>query len=166
MKQHYYITGFMGSGKTTIGQALAKELSFNVIDTDQWIEEQEKQRISELFQTKGEPYFRKQETNALKAIAGQRLIITTGGGIVTKEENRKLMKEKGKIIYLKCDIEEILRRLEDDATRPLLQGKDKAKIEQLFLARKAYYEDADIIIDTTGRPVSDIVHELKLLIVL
>ncbi|MET3507007.1 shikimate kinase [Halalkalibacter oceani] len=165
MKQHYYLTGFMGSGKTTIGQALANELSFNVIDTDQWIEEQEKQRISELFQTKGEPYFRKQETKALETIAGQRLIITTGGGIVIKEENRQLMKEKGNIIYLKCDIEEILRRLQDDETRPLLQGKDKAKIEQLFLARKAFYEDADIIIDTTGRTVNDIINELKMLIV-
>lgn len=162
MPHHYYITGFMGSGKTTIGQALAKQLHYQVIDTDQWIEEKEQQSVRELFQTKGEAYFRKQETIALESISGTNIIVTTGGGIVENEYNRQLMKKQGVIIYLKCELNELLKRLEGDKSRPLLQSKEK--VEKLFHSRQAYYEEADFIIDTTLKTVQQVVDEIKALL--
>lgn len=160
MQHLYYMTGFMGSGKTTIGEALAEELKFKVIDLDQWIEENEQQVIKTIFAEKGESYFRELETKALEEVNGRNLIITTGGGIVTKKYNRQLMQEKGTIIYLKCEIDEIIKRLEGDESRPNFRG-DRSQVEQLFLKRKALYEEADITVDTTGKSISEIIHEIK-----
>ncbi|WP_081727808.1 shikimate kinase [Halalkalibacter wakoensis] len=161
MSQLYYITGFMGSGKTTIGQALAKELEYNVVDTDQWIEEKMGLKISEIFQEKGEAYFRELETSALKEIEGSHMIITTGGGIVVNDINRQIMSSKGKIVYLQADLNELLRRLEGDQSRPLLQHKDRERIQHLYDSRLGFYEQADVIINTKGRTIAEIVTQLK-----
>ncbi len=163
MQRKYYITGFMGSGKTTVGQALAKKNGFRVIDVDQWIEEKEQQVIKDIFAEKGESYFRQLETSALEVIDGDKLIITTGGGIIMKQQNRKIMKKNGVVIYLQCELDEVLRRLEGDDSRPNLRG-DRKQIEQLFETRKPYYEEADISIDTTGKSVEQIVEELMILL--
>ncbi|MFA9457250.1 shikimate kinase [Halalkalibacter sp. AB-rgal2] len=157
-----YLTGFMGSGKTTVGSKLGEKWSMDVIDTDQWIEHKEKKSIAEIFADEGEAHFRDLETEALKSIKTDSLIITTGGGIVGREENRKLMKRQGKIVYLYCDIEEIIRRLEDDTSRPLIQHRDEEKITALFRSRMVLYEEADVIIDTTKKSVEEIVEAITL----
>lgn len=159
MKQHHYIIGFMGSGKTTIGESLAEKMKFQVVDVDQWIEEKEQQAIKDIFAEKGESYFRQLETEALQQINGEPLLITTGGGIVERDLNLQIMKEKGTIIYLKCGLDEIFRRLEGDESRPNFQG-NRQQIEALFMSRQPYYEQADITIDTTNKSVADIVNEL------
>ncbi|WP_332632344.1 shikimate kinase [Halalkalibacter flavus] len=164
MSHHYYITGFMGSGKTTIGQALAEKIGYRVIDTDQWIESKEHMSISEIFEKKGEAYFRELETQALKEIRGERTIITTGGGIVKKDRNREIMSSQGKVIYLQADLDELLRRLEGDETRPLLQQQEKDKVQKLYESRLDLYEQADIIVNTVGKAVLDIVRELELIL--
>ncbi|GAE31844.1 shikimate kinase I [Halalkalibacter hemicellulosilyticusJCM 9152] len=157
-----YLTGFMGSGKTTVGSKLGERWSMEVIDTDQWIEHKERKSIAEIFAGESEAYFRDLETEALKTIKEDSLIITTGGGIVEREENRKLMKLQGKIVYLYCGIEEIIRRLEGDTSRPLIQHQDEEKITALYRSRMALYEEADVIIDTTRKSVEEIVEEITL----
>ncbi|KHF38081.1 shikimate kinase [Halalkalibacter okhensis] len=151
----------MGSGKTTIGQALADKIGYHVIDTDKWVENKEQMSISEIFEKKGEDYFRDLETQALLELQGDHMIITTGGGIIKKDRNREIMASQGEIIYLQADFDELLRRLEGDETRPLLQQQDKERIQALYESRLELYEQADIIVNTVGRSVLGIVAELE-----
>lgn len=156
-----YLTGFMGSGKTTIGAELGGKLAAKVIDTDRWIEEREGHTIKAIFAEKGEAYFRDLETEALKEIKGNHLIVTTGGGIVGRQENRELMKKNGKVIYLHCQIEELMKRLKNDISRPLIQNQDQEKIAALFQSRKALYEEADVTIDTTKKEIEEVVSMIE-----
>ncbi|WP_100404788.1 shikimate kinase [Bacillus solitudinis] len=161
MKQTIYLTGFMGSGKTTIGQALGKALGYSVIDTDEWIEESRQKKVRDIFQDEGEDFFRELETEALLTLNQKPLVVTTGGGIIIKEHNRKLMNDCGIVVFLDCDLEEIIRRTEGDDTRPLLQNKDKQAVIDLYQKRMPLYQEAAVRIDTTGKTVLQIVQELK-----
>ncbi|SCC55349.1 shikimate kinase [Bacillus mycoides] len=156
-----YITGYMGAGKTTIGKALSKELHMEVVDTDQKIEEQKEKAIRHIFAEEGEMVFREYESEMLRSLPVQNIIITTGGGIIEREENRKWMKENGTVVYLYCDPHVIAERLREDTTRPLFQKKDIAAFVTKFESRRAYYEEADIHIDTTNKSVKQIMNELK-----
>ncbi|MBU8908984.1 shikimate kinase [Desertibacillus haloalkaliphilus] len=156
-----YLTGFMGAGKTTVGQQLAEFLSFEVVDTDQYIENKLGQTIPDIFAKEGEQAFRTYETEALNEITGESLIVTTGGGIIQKKENRDIMKKKGVIIYLHCELEEIFNRLEGDESRPLLKGKNKEQVATLFADRLPHYEDANHVVDTTNQSLEDIVYTIK-----
>ncbi|TBX80032.1 shikimate kinase [Bacillus mycoides] len=156
-----YITGYMGAGKTTIGKALSKELHMEVVDTDQKIEEQKEKAIRHIFAEEGEMVFREYESEMLRSLPVQNVIITTGGGIIEREENRKWMKENGTVVYLYCDPHVIAARLREDTTRPLFQKKDIAAFVTKFESRRAYYEEADIHIDTTNKSVKQIMNELK-----
>ncbi|MBJ8051759.1 shikimate kinase [Bacillus cereus] len=156
-----YITGYMGAGKTTIGKALSKELHMEVVDTDQKIEEQKEKAIRHIFAEEGEMAFREYESEMLRSLPVQNVIITTGGGIIEREENRKWMKENGTVVYLYCDPHVIAERLREDTTRPLFQKKDIDALVTKFESRRAYYEEADIHIDTTNKSVKQIMNELK-----
>ncbi|CAH2466322.1 MULTISPECIES: shikimate kinase [Bacillus] len=156
-----YIIGYMGAGKTTIGKALSKELHMEVVDTDQKIEEQKEKAIWHIFAEEGEMVFREYESEMLRSLPVQNVIITTGGGIIEREENRKWMKENGTVVYLYCDPHVIAERLREDTTRPLFQKKDIAAFVTKFESRRAYYEEADIHIDTTNKSVKQIMNELK-----
>jgi shikimate kinase len=161
VNEKIYLTGFMGSGKTTVGQALGKAIGYQVIDTDQWIEQTYRTSISTIFEEKGESYFRSLETEALRNLLNKRAIITTGGGIVVREENRQIMKQSGKVIFLDCEIEEVIRRTSMDHSRPLLKQKNKEQISAMFKERLPFYREADIQIDTTGKSILSLVEELK-----
>lgn len=150
----------MGAGKTTVGEALAKRLQYNVIDMDEWIERKTRTDIKQIFENKGESYFRTLETEALQEITGDHLIITTGGGVVMKKYNREYMRNNGTVIYLKCELDEIFSRLEGDKSRPNFQG-DKEEITKLYRLREPLYEEAAITINTTGKSVQEIVNELR-----
>ncbi|MBE7119802.1 shikimate kinase [Bacillus cereus] len=156
-----YITGYMGAGKTTIGRALSKELHMEVVDTDQKIEKQKEKAIRHIFAEEGEMIFREYESEMLRSLPVQNVIITTGGGIIEREENRKWMKENGTVVYLYCDPHVIAERLREDTTRPLFQKKDIDAFVTKFESRRAYYEEADIHIDTTNKSVKQIMNELK-----
>ena len=121
MNTNIILIGFMGSGKTTVGRELSKELDKPFIDMDEEIEKMENITISEIFKINGEKYFRDIETNFLKSFKDTDSIISTGGGVILKEENTKLLKQLGKIIFLHADINHILNNLKEDDSRPLLQ---------------------------------------------
>ena len=159
MKQ-LYLTGFMGSGKSTVGNILAEQLGVQGADTDRLIEEQAKMSISEIFETYGEEHFRDLETAVLKELPVQNILIITGGGMILRPENRQWMKENGIAIYLKCEMDEIKRRLQHDNSRPLLSGERIREIQTIFDSRKDLYEEADIIVDTTGKEPAVIAREI------
>lgn len=151
----------MGAGKTTIGKALSKELHIDVVDTDQKIEEKQEKAIRNIFAEEGEMAFREYESEMLRSLPVHNVIITTGGGIIERAENRKWMKENGIVVYLYCDPHVIAERLREDTTRPLFQKKDIDAFVAKFESRRAYYEEAEIYIDTTNKSIEQIMNELK-----
>lgn len=156
-----YLTGFMGAGKTTIGQVLATNLNLPVVDTDTLIEQNMKMEIKDIFEQHGESYFRELETKTLQELPVNDTLVTTGGGIVTTQKNIDWMKENGCMIFLYADPEIIWGRLENDTTRPLIKQKKKEEIIELFNTRLALYNQAHIKVDTTGlslEAAADAVH--------
>ncbi|RFU66776.1 shikimate kinase [Peribacillus saganii] len=155
-----YITGFMGSGKTTVGRRLGELLNLPVFDTDEHVSNLETMSISKIFASKGEKEFRKLESDMLRSLPTEDCIITTGGGIILAEENRVWMKENGHYVYLYCDPGEIVQRLAGDESRPLISGDKKKELLPLFLTRKSLYEEAEFHIDTTSKSIEVIAEEI------
>ncbi|MBQ6416344.1 MAG: shikimate dehydrogenase [Butyrivibrio sp.] len=159
------LEGFMGSGKSTVSELLSEELMLELIDTDEVIEDTEGRTINEIFETEGEASFRGMETDLLEAIDSdhwREFVISLGGGMPVKEENRELLRKIGKVVYLRAKPETIFERVKDDDKRPLLKTEDPlAKIEELLEKRAAFYEDvADMIIDTDGKSPLEITKEI------
>lgn len=143
------LIGFMGSGKTTIGKALASILNMKFIDTDELIENQQGITIKDIFADFGELRFRTIETEiirSLELIDGH--IISVGGGAVMKEENFKALRDIGLIIFLDAPIDKIIKNLEG-SFRPLVGNTiDRDKMSELLKSRYSTYRKADIIINT------------------
>ena len=116
------LIGMMGSGKTTIGKKLAMDLNLSWVDTDLYIENTKHQSISSIFETQGESYFRDCETNALQQLINHPGVISTGGGIIVRQENRQLLTEHTLVIFLETEITTLIKRL-DINNRPLLQNE-------------------------------------------
>lgn len=165
-KKNIILIGFMGSGKTSVGIKLSYRLKYPFCDTDRQIERMQGKSISEIFASKGEAYFRQMETDCIKKLisdnAGGTYIFSTGGGTPVKEENRELLKQLGMVVYLKVSADVVYNRLKGDTKRPLLQTDNpKARIEELLKMRQDAYESAaDIVIDTDGKNLNDIVEEI------
>lgn len=158
------LMGFMGAGKTTVGQSLAGMLNCRFIDTDQWIEREQGRKISEIFETEGEKAFRDMETSLLKELQSDRedLVLSIGGGMPVREENRVLLRKIGTVIYLKTSKEEIIRRVSGDNGRPLLQGGTlEQKVASLMEGREVIYlETAHEKILTDGKTPEEIAKEI------
>ena len=156
------LTGFMGAGKTTIGKKLAKRLGYLFIDTDREIEKEQGCSITEIFKYGGEECFRDLETDILQKLqTKQNLVIATGGGMVLRNENRSLMQSLGTRVYLKVELQELMRRLKKDKKRPLLQkSKPEEHILEMLQQRKSIYEEAECIIDTTDLSPHQMVTEI------
>jgi len=151
----------MGSGKTTIGKELAACLNQQVIDTDEEIVKRENKSINDIFAQHGEQYFRNLESLILNELDERARVITTGGGIVIKPENRKWLSEKGIVFFLYASPEEIFKRIEKDHTRPLLKGDKKKLIHEIYEKRMPLYkETAHVTIDTTNKDTSEIIQEI------
>lgn len=159
------LIGFMGCGKTTVGLRLSYRLRRTVIDTDKEIEREEKRTISDIFATDGEAYFRDRETACLRKLieSANNQIISVGGGLPMREENRRLLHELGQVFYLRAKGETIYERVKDDTTRPLLQGDDPLmKIRTLLNERDPYYrESADVVIAVDGKEFEQILDEIE-----
>lgn len=147
------LTGFMGTGKTTIGKELAQMLHMKLVDVDEEIESAQGMTINDIFKTYGEQHFRDIETAMIKKLSqDQNIIISTGGGAVLRDENMAALKEKGAIFCLNASVETILERTGSSQDRPLLKVENpKKKISELLAYRRPFYEKAGIIIETDGR---------------
>lgn len=144
--RNYILVGYMGCGKTTVGKNLARICDMAFLDTDELIEQQQGRSISDIFATDGESAFRDMETAALREILAQKkegLVISTGGGMAVREENRKLLKQLGMVFYLKAKPETVYERVKGDRKRPLLQCKDPlSRIRTMKEQREPAYIDA------------------------
>lgn len=146
MRKNIILIGYMGSGKTTVGKSLARLQSAIFTDTDERIEEKQGRTISEIFAGDSEQAFRDMETDYLKELLRLRregMIISTGGGIPVRRENRELLRELGFVVYLKASPETVYERVKDDTRRPLLQCEEPlARIRDMMKQRAAAYEAA------------------------
>lgn len=157
------LTGFMGSGKSTVGKIVAERLGYRFIDLDAEIVAAAGCSVNDIFSNKGEPVFRALESSTLEQIlsAEVRCVVATGGGAVICPQNRLLMRRRGVIINLMVPLEQMLVRLNGCRNRPLLAGVDAAKrAEVLMNEREQFYADADIRIDTDGKSVEDVAAEI------
>ena len=169
-KSIIFLTGFMGSGKSTVGPILANTMGYQFIDLDLLIEERDHRKISEIFAAEGEQKFRYLERETLKEILTNQLtIVSLGGGTVTNNETLDLVKHHGVMVYLKSDTEHIFQRLRTKSDRPmlrddsgqLLDGADlRKKIDNLLSTREQFYNQADIIITTDDKKIGYTIDEL------
>ena len=146
-----YLIGPMGVGKTTIGRQLAKALKLPFYDSDKVLEQKTGVDIPTIFEFEGEEGFRKREQKVIQELTQvQNIVLATGGGVIVNEENRKLLKAMGFVIYLQCSVERLLERTRKDTQRPLLQTENPRKrIRQLLEQREPLYSScADFKINT------------------
>ena len=162
--KNFVLMGFMGAGKTTIGKKLAKTVNCEFIDTDAWIEKGQGRKISDIFAEDGEQSFRDMETKLLKSLQNRedKFILSIGGGMPVREENRALLRNLGTVVYLKTSKEEIIRRVSGDKNRPLLQGGAlEEKVTALMNAREQIYkETAHKEVVTDGKQPEELVNEI------
>jgi len=155
------LVGPMGSGKTTIGRRLARELNQDFFDTDHEIINKTGVTIDHIFDIEGEKGFRKRESKILgKLCQMSNIILATGGGIVILQKNRKMLKNAGLVVYLYSSVEQLLRRTAKSKTRPLLENSTDRKktITELVEARDVYYREvASLVIDTTGKKLHEVI---------
>ncbi|MDD6057232.1 MAG: shikimate kinase [Clostridiales bacterium] len=159
-----YLIGFMGAGKSTVARRLEELTGAQRIEMDQRIEEQQKEKITDIFSKYGEEYFRDLETELLKSLVKQQnLIVSCGGGSVLRDENARLMKEAGRIILLSATAETVYERVKHSTNRPILNGNMSVEyIRELLEKRRARYESvADEMIVTDQKTVEQICEEIR-----
>ena len=152
MTKTIVLVGFMGTGKSSCGKALANRLGCAFIDLDKYIEIKEEMSIPEIFAAKGETYFREKEREAVREVVQRKnAVIATGGGTIKDEENFVLLKERGVLVCLTADVDTILQRTARRGERPMLDAQaDRRKtIEDLLASRRAMYARADFTVDTS-----------------
>jgi len=153
MKPNIFLTGFMGTGKTTVGKKIADLTGMKFHDLDRLIEETAGLSISEIFKEKGEPWFRRLESKLLIEISEKKnIVLATGGGVVLNPVNRNKMKSSGVVVALTASLETIWERLKEDTYRPLLNGENPRKLmEELYKQRASIYSDAHVIVSVDGK---------------
>lgn len=163
-KDNYVLIGFMGSGKTTFGKALAAHCGMDFLDTDEYIEQQAGKTIAQIFAEDGEDAFRQIETDTLIQLRDSlhNTVVATGGGMPLRKENARLLKEIGTVNYLTATSKEIYDRVKDDTKRPLLQTDNPyEKICNMMKERKPKYEAAcDKVIDTNSNDIDEIIRAI------
>jgi shikimate kinase len=153
-----YLVGFMGTGKSTVGRAVAHKLGFLLVDSDAEIERQQGRTIADIFAQEGEPAFRTLER---QFVAGghpaQRAVIACGGGLVIQPGMLDLLKTKGVVVCLHASIETILDRTARHRTRPLLNvDNPDERVRTLYAQREPIYKQCGTVILTDARPLHDI----------
>ena len=158
-----YLIGPMGSGKTSIGSRVARILGMQFIDCDHELEEQTGASVSLIFDIEGEEGFRARESRLLEDLTSRSgLLVATGGGAILHKENREMMSRTGLVVYLETPVEQQLRRLSRDRSRPLLQTDDRRKkLERLAAERNPLYREiADIEFPARNRGLGAVAAEL------
>jgi shikimate kinase len=148
------LVGLPGSGKTTVGRQLARRLQLRFVDSDHAIESRIGCTVREFFEREGEAQFRDVEQEVIDELTlGGPCVISTGGGAVLRSPNRKHLRERSQVVYLKSTPEELFRRLRHDVNRPLLQVADPlTRMRELFAVRDPLYRETAHYVLETGRP--------------
>ena len=157
-----YLVGFMGTGKTTVGEILSGQLRREFVETDRLIEEKEGLDIPGIFSIKGEAYFRKVEREVLRELASRdNLVVSCGGGIVINKENVVLLKKTGVVVCLEASPSVIYERTKSYKHRPLLNVEDPLKrIRELLKERELFYREAHLFVDTSGLSPQEVAEEI------
>lgn len=157
-----FFVGFMGAGKTSVARRLARTCGISSVDMDTYLERREGRRVKEIFADVGEEGFRAIETDVLKELSQKEecLLVSCGGGIVTREANRAILRDAGFVVHLKVTVDEAAGRISDKSTRPLFQDIEAARAR---CAERAplYASVADAEIDTAGKSVPRIAREVQ-----
>lgn len=154
-----YLVGFMGTGKSTVGRAVAQKLGFELLDSDHEIERQQGKSIPEIFAVEGEPAFRAMERKFIaEGHPAARTVVSCGGGLVVQPGMLETLQDKGVVICLHAAIETILARTARQRNRPLLNVEDpEERIRTLYAAREPIYRKSGTMILTDARPLGEIV---------
>ena len=158
-----FLIGLMGAGKSTVGRLLARKLDRRFIDSDHALEERCGVKIPTIFEMEGESGFRKREAQIINDLTlEKKIILATGGGAVLLPENRKVLAERGTVIYLHANPIELWHRTKGGEGRPLLQNGDPKKtLENLYAVRDPLYREiADFTIETGKPSVNQLVSSL------
>ena len=156
------LIGFMAVGKSAVGRNLAKRLRRRFVDLDRMIEKRAGLKVREIFETKGEPYFRELEKQTLADLLQQPgHVIATGGGVVMDEESLHLLKDKTLLVCLTASTETIMARVGNSSKRPLLKGPNRReRIEELLKLRADQYAQAHVIVDTSELTLEQVVNRI------
>ena len=158
------LVGPMGSGKTTIGRRLSESLNLDFFDSDHEIIDTTGVSIDHIFDVEGEKGFRTRESDVLKKLCNMpNIVLATGGGAVTLEENRELIMKSGSVIYLLSSVDQILRRTAKSKTRPLLEKSNNRRktITSILEARDSLYKEvASLSINTNGKKLNEVIDEI------
>lgn len=160
------LIGFMACGKSSVGRRLSQAIDLEFLDTDSLIEQKVGTSISDIFSTQGEPAFRTMETECLKELInreGGAFVLSVGGGLPIREENRRLLSQIGTVIYLRVTPDTVFMRVRNDKSRPLLQTTNpRGRIMDMMNARKQFYEDAaDYVLEADNKSFEAIIDEIK-----
>jgi shikimate kinase len=159
-----YLVGFMGTGKSTVGRAVAQRMGFTLLDSDHEIERQQGKTIPDIFAQQGEPAFREMERRFIReGHPDRRAVVSCGGGLVIAPGMLELLQARGVVICLHASIETILARTARNRNRPLLEvDNPEERVRTLFAQREPVYRRAGALILTDSRPLQDIVsHVLR-----
>ena len=161
IKKNIVLLGMMGSGKSTIGGLLAKKLNSVLIDIDKKIEKIQNLKISEIFKTKGEAYFRELEFNVtLQSLNGDNNIISLGGGAFMNKELRKVLKQKSSTFWLHWNAETLIKRIKTNDKRPVVKGMNPSDIKKLISERNKFYSLSDYKIICEGLNKAEIADKI------
>ncbi|MES2049242.1 MAG: bifunctional shikimate kinase/3-dehydroquinate synthase AroKB [Pseudomonadota bacterium] len=154
MQGSIFLVGLMGSGKTTVGRALAKQLNKRFVDSDHEIEARTGVSIPVIFEIEGEASFRQREADVIRDLTAQDgIVLATGGGAILNAQSRQYLHERGTVVYLRAAINSILQRTRYDKNRPLLRTPDpRKKLEELAEQREPLYQEIAHLVIDTGRP--------------
>lgn len=162
-KESIFLVGLMGAGKSTVGRFLADRLHYQFVDSDHVIEERTGASIPMIFDIEGESGFRSREEQVIDEWTQKsEVVLATGGGAILSAENRKHLRSRGFVVYLKSSVESLVQRTRHDRNRPLLQTEDpEAVLRQLIAEREPYYEEvADLIIQTEQVSIHRVVRQI------
>jgi len=163
VRGNIYLVGMMGAGKTTLGRALALRLQRRFVDMDKVLVDRTGVPVATIFEIEGEEGFRRRETGVLAELAEHEdCVVATGGGAVLSEENRRLMRASGTVVYLRARVESLWERTRHDTTRPLLATPNpRAKLAELLEERDPLYrEAAHVIVDTGSQTAAAVMHRV------
>lgn len=165
--ERIFLVGLMGAGKTSVGKMLARRLQKEFLDADAEVERATGVKIPVIFEIEGERGFRAREEKMIARLTERPgIVLATGGGAVISEDNRKLLRSRGRVIYLRAAPEDLWRRTRRDRNRPLLQTADPlARLRELHQQRDPLYSEvAELIVDTGSQSVSTLTSHIQQLL--